>query len=60
MRNCRTLALQLAVLVLLTCIFATPSNADTGSVRIGFTKAGFVVGLGTGRGILTPRASLSV
>jgi hypothetical protein len=55
MRNFRTLALRLVVLGLSTCTFATALNAETGSVRIGFTKAGFVVGLGMGRGILSLR-----
>ena len=32
---------------------ATPSQAATGSVRVVFTKAGFIVGVGAGRGILT-------
>jgi hypothetical protein len=32
-----------------------PSRADTGSVRIVITKAGFVVGVGRGRGVLTFR-----
>ena len=34
---------------------ATPSQAETGSVRVVFTKAGFIVGVGAGRGILTFR-----
>jgi hypothetical protein len=55
MENVRALILRLIVLGLLTCNFVTPSNAETGDVRVGFTKAGFVVGLGTGRGILTVR-----
>jgi hypothetical protein len=35
--------------------FASPSRADTGSVRVVFTKAGFIVGVGGGRGVLTFR-----
>src|ERR1700722_20800769 len=34
---------------------STPSQAETGSVRVVFTKAGFIVGVGGGRGILTFR-----
>ena len=34
---------------------STASQADTGSVRVVFTKAGFIVGVGGGRGILTFR-----
>ena len=32
---------------------STASQAETGSVRVVFTKAGFIVGVGGGRGILT-------
>jgi hypothetical protein len=32
---------------------ATPSKADNGTVRVIFTKAGFIVGAGSGRGVLT-------
>jgi hypothetical protein len=31
---------------------ASPSNAETGAVRVVFTKAGFIVGAGSGRGVL--------
>ncbi len=34
---------------------STASRAETGSVRVVFTKAGFIVGVGGGRGILTFR-----
>jgi hypothetical protein len=34
---------------------STTSRAETGSVRVVFTKAGFIVGVGGGRGILTFR-----
>ena len=33
----------------------TPSQAETGAVRVVFTKAGFVVGVGSGKGVLTFR-----
>jgi hypothetical protein len=33
----------------------TSSHAETGSVRVVFTKAGFVAGVGAGRGVLTFR-----
>jgi hypothetical protein len=55
MRNDRRRVLQFAIIGALTCTFATPSNAETGSVRVSFTKAGFIVGVGAGRGILTVR-----
>jgi hypothetical protein len=35
--------------------FSTPSWAETGQVAIVFTKAGFVVGVGGGEGVLTFR-----
>ena len=31
---------------------ATPSKADTGTVRVVFTKGGLIVGAGSGRGVL--------
>ena len=31
----------------------TPSKADTGSILVVFTKVGFVLGAGSGRGVLT-------
>jgi lipid-binding SYLF domain-containing protein len=34
---------------------STASQAETGLVRVVFTKAGFIVGVGGGRGILTFR-----
>ena len=33
----------------------TPSQAETGTVRVLFTKAGFIVGVGGGQGVLTFR-----
>ena len=38
-------------LVTLTSV-PTPSRAETGTVRVQFTKAGFIVGVGGGRGVL--------
>jgi hypothetical protein len=55
MGNFRSRVLQLFVFVLLTCTLAAPSNAETGSVKVVFTKAGLIVGVGAGRGILTLR-----
>ena len=31
---------------------ASPSRAETGAVRVVFTKGGFIVGVGSGRGVL--------
>lgn len=50
-RIVRTILLALFVSAGLTA----PSRADSGSVRIVFTKAAFVVGVGRGRGVLTFR-----
>ena len=52
----RTRILQMTMLALLASAgLATPSQAETGAVRVVFTKAGFVVGVGGGRGVLTFR-----
>src|SRR5438045_7844454 len=48
--------LQTAALALL--VMATmplSSRADTGTVRVEFTKGGFIIGVGGGRGVLTLR-----
>jgi hypothetical protein len=34
---------------------STPSQAETGSVRVVFTKGGFIIGVGGGHGVLTFR-----
>jgi lipid-binding SYLF domain-containing protein len=48
--------LQAAVLALLLSLAATRSSqAETGAVRVVFTKGGFIVGVGGGRGVLTFR-----
>lgn len=46
---------QLMVPGALALMLVAPANAETGSVRVTFTKAGFVVGLGAGTGILSLR-----
>ena len=48
--------LQAAVLASLLSLTATTSSqAETGAVRVVFTKGGFIVGVGGGRGVLTFR-----
>ena len=48
--------LQAAVLALLLSLTATRSSqAETGAVRVVFTKGGFIIGVGGGRGVLTFR-----
>jgi hypothetical protein len=48
-----TRIVQLALAGLLVAGMATPSSAGTGTVTVVFTKAGLVVGVGGGRGVLT-------
>jgi hypothetical protein len=49
-------AMLAAAVVLVTLASATtPSRAETGTIRVEFTKAGFIVGVGGGRGVLTFR-----
>jgi hypothetical protein len=52
MKNYRTRLLGTALAVLLACGVASPSSAETGEVRVVFTKGGFIVGVGGGHGIL--------
>jgi hypothetical protein len=53
MRRRSTRIVQLALAGLLVSGMATPSRAGTGTVSVVFTKAGFVVGVGGGHGVLT-------
>jgi hypothetical protein len=50
---------RIAVVVLLGLLasvsLVTPGRAEIGTVRVVFTKAGFVVGVGGGQGVLTFR-----
>jgi hypothetical protein len=55
MKNHRAKLLAASLLALLTCGFATPSQAETCSVRVVFTKGGFIVGVGGGHGVLVCR-----
>jgi hypothetical protein len=41
--------------LILTVGLTTPTRADTGSVRVVFTKGGFIIGVGGGEGVLTFR-----
>jgi hypothetical protein len=53
----RVLGVQLVKLVLLGLILSaglpTAALADTGAVRVVFTKGGFIMGVGAGEGVLT-------
>ena len=48
-----TRIVQVALAGLIVAGTTTPSRAGTGAVTVVFTKAGFVVGVGGGRGVLT-------
>jgi hypothetical protein len=41
--------------LLASAVVATPALAETGTVRVIFTKGGFIVGVGGGEGVLTFR-----
>jgi len=41
--------------LLASTVIATPASAETGTVRVIFTKGGFIVGVGGGGGVLTFR-----
>lgn len=44
--------LGIALLSLFAGGFASPAQAETGTVRVVFTKGGFIVGVGGGNGVL--------
>ena len=53
----RKLTIAAATVALLATVagFSAPSRADTGQVAIVFTKGGFIVGVGSGEGVLLYR-----
>jgi hypothetical protein len=55
MRKRSTWIVQLALAGLLGSGIATSARAETGAVRVIFTKGGFIVGVGGGHGVLTFR-----
>jgi hypothetical protein len=55
MRKRSTWIVQLALAALLMSGMATSAQADTGTVRVIFTKGGFIIGVGGGHGVLTFR-----
>jgi hypothetical protein len=55
MRKCATRIIQLALAGLLVSGLTTAARAETGAVRVVFTKGGFIIGVGGGRGVLTFR-----
>lgn len=52
MNDRRVEFLAACLLALLTFGLVSPSQADTGAVRVVFTKGGFIVGVGGGDGVL--------
>jgi hypothetical protein len=52
MRNYQTRLLGAALALSLACGITSPSRAETGEVRVVFTKGGFIVGVGGGHGVL--------
>ena len=57
MRKCATRIIQLALAGLLVSGLATAARAETGAVRVVFTKGGLIIGVGGGRGVLTFRGN---
>jgi hypothetical protein len=55
MNYVRTLACAAAMGLLAAASLSTPSQAETGTVRVVFTKGGFIIGVGGGQGVLTFR-----
>jgi len=54
-RTVRTLICGALLGLVATASLSTASQAETGSIRVVFTKAGFIVGVGGGEGVLTFR-----
>ncbi len=55
MRKLTARIIQLALAGLLVSGLTTTARAEIGSVRVVFTKGGFIVGVGAGRGVLVFR-----
>jgi len=52
MRNYQTRLFGAALALLFACGIASPSKAETGQVRVVFTRGGFIIGVGSGQGVL--------
>jgi len=55
MKYIRTFACAAALALFGIASLSAPSKAETGTVRVVFTKGGFIVGVGGGQGVLTFR-----
>jgi hypothetical protein len=53
MSNLRTITTVIVALVAMLAGVSSPAHADSGSVRISFVKAGFVIGGAVGNGTMT-------
>lgn len=54
-KNLRALICGAALGLVAAASLTTASQAETGAVRVVFTKGGFIIGVGGGRGVLTFR-----
>ncbi len=52
MRSYQSRLFGALLVALFACGIASPSKAETGQVRVVFTKGGFIVGVGGGHGVL--------
>ena len=52
MRHSLSRALAAALLMLCASAFGTSAQADTCSVRVVFTRGGFIIGVGSGHGVV--------
>ena len=56
-KNLRALVCAAVLALVGVAGLSTASQAETGAVRVVFTKGGFIVGVGGGRGVLTFRGN---
>ncbi len=54
-KSIRIIICAAALGLVATASFSAPSAAETGAVRVVFTKGGFIIGVGGGHGVLTFR-----
>ena len=60
MRKRATRIIQLALAGLLVSGLATAAQAETGAVRVVFTKGGFIVGVGGGHLVCSRSAAIAI
>jgi hypothetical protein len=54
-KNLQALVCAVVLALLGAASVSTPSQAETGSIRVVFTRGGFIIGVGGGQGVLTFR-----